>query len=653
MGQEPDVGRKPRAGELRVRYRSDIDGLRAVAVVPVVIFHVAQSFLRGGYVGVDIFFVISGYLISAYVFAELDAGRFSLARFYERRIRRILPAYFAVLVFVTAVVLVKFLPTEAASYGRSLAAAVASATNVYFWETTGYFALAAEEMPLLHTWSLAVEEQFYLVFPLLMILLHRHARRWTVPAIGVLLALSLALSIPGASLYPSATFYLLPTRAWELLLGSVLAAGILPPPRAQGLRDALGALGLVLIAAAMVLYTAETPFPGLAALPPCLGAALILYAGQGGPYLVGRLLSLPPLVFVGLISYSLYLWHWPLLAFQRTDLLLTTSESKLVARAAVLAAAFACATLSWWLIERPTRDRARMPSRVLLPVIGVAAAGCTGFAIALTAMQGFPARYAPETVALGRYLDYDPVAPFREGRCFLPDGASFASFDPAACAPDAPGRRTELLIGDSHAAALYAGLHHALPEVNLIQASGVRCAPMVVRQPDAGPAWAGLIDYATNRLPAVRRIDRVWLAARWNRGEPGWTNAYNDDWMQDLLRTAEIFRAKGIAVVVVGPMPEYREPLPRLLAKAVERADPGLPQRMLATGSLDLDRAMAAFARANRLTYVSPAAILCANGRCTEYAKPGVPLLFDRTHLTQAGSDLLAEALLAQLKPAY
>ncbi|WP_426011834.1 acyltransferase family protein [Caulobacter sp. DWR2-3-1b2] len=317
-------------------YRRDIDGLRAIAVLPVVVFHIAQSYLRGGYVGVDIFFVISGYLISSHIMADAAAGRFDLLDFYRRRIRRILPAFVALLTVVTALVVWRFFPIETIKYAGSLLAALGSVSNLYFWRDAGYFQPTVKSLPLLHTWSLAVEEQFYLVFPLIIMGVTRWAPRRLTLIVTGLLGLSLALSAASVTAFPSGGFYLLPTRAWELLIGTVLALGVIPAIRNPFVRNLVAATGLALIAGSMMLFTQTTPFPWIAALAPWLCAALIIHSGQAGTW-VSRLLSLRPLVFIGLISCSLYLWHWSIMVFQRYDaLLLVTAVAGLVVLALVL-----------------------------------------------------------------------------------------------------------------------------------------------------------------------------------------------------------------------------------------------------------------------------------------------------------------------------
>ncbi|HYK43019.1 MAG TPA: acyltransferase, partial [Thermoanaerobaculia bacterium] len=311
-------------------YRPEIDGLRGVAVVLVVLFHAGFG-CPGGYVGVDVFFVISGFLITSLIWKDLEGERFTFARFWERRARRIVPALVAVVAATLFAGWFLLLPADYERLGRSAASQAVFAANVHFWLTGGYFAPAAAEQPLLHTWSLALEEQFYWIVPVALFLVfgaRRFERRRSsmiLAAIGCGIVSSFTLSVWGVAHHPSAAFYLLPTRAWELLLGSLVA--FLPmrsqPSQGRAVRElaAIGGVALILLAA--FGYRATTPFPGAAALAPCLGAALWIRSNgretsaSPAPTLAGSVLSRPLPVFVGLASYSLYLWHWPFLAFAR------------------------------------------------------------------------------------------------------------------------------------------------------------------------------------------------------------------------------------------------------------------------------------------------------------------------------------------------
>lgn len=295
---------------MSLKYRADIDGLRAIAVLVVIFFHAGIPGFSGGFVGVDVFFVISGFLITSIIVNEIDEGKFSIARFYERRIRRIFPALFPVIVFtvVAGAFLYDFVSFK--ELGKSIVATTLFSSNIHFWHQAGYFDTESIRKPLLHTWSLAVEEQFYIVFPLLLLAINRFGKKLYLPWLLGIGLLSLFASIYGIYSNPSVTFYMVPTRAWELLAGSILALQRIPLLKSNSYRNLFSVTGFGLICYSVVCYTEATLFPGANALAPVIGASLIIYSGmEGGASTVKKFLSVKPLVSIGLISYSLYLWH--------------------------------------------------------------------------------------------------------------------------------------------------------------------------------------------------------------------------------------------------------------------------------------------------------------------------------------------------------
>lgn len=334
-------------------YRPDIDGLRAVAVLLVILFHTKLAF-PGGFVGVDVFFVISGFLITGQVIRELDAGQFSLANFWARRIRRLLPAAMVMMVCVLVAGYFLLLPEDYVLLGRSAIAQQLLSSNLYFrfWAGFGYFRVFAEENPLLHTWSLAVEEQFYLLYPLLLAGLHRRGRRTLVMSLAGISRVSLVGCEWALQQHPDSAYYLLPWRAWELLLGGLVA--LCPPPQRipRWCASAISVLGVAAILFCSWRYRPYSWFPGLTALPPCVATAALVHVNSRELSLPARLLSSRPLVLVGLMSYSLYLWHWPLLAFYRY-----WHEQVIPPGVALplLGLGAALGMLSWRLIEPPCR----------------------------------------------------------------------------------------------------------------------------------------------------------------------------------------------------------------------------------------------------------------------------------------------------------
>lgn len=379
-----------------LNYRPDIDGLRTLAVVPVILFHAGATWLPGGFVGVDIFFVISGYLISSIILRESAADEFSFLRFYERRLRRIIPALLVVLIVTVAVFQVIALPDQAQQTGESGVAALLSLSNFYFWRTSGYFAPASEFMPLLHTWSLAVEEQFYLLFPVvvLLILKFRLPVKW-VFVVGTIAAFAFGYWLSGAK--PSVAYYLLPARAWELAIGAVLAVGVVPAVRGAAMQELVPAFGVGLIIFSIFYIRSDMVFPGWVALMPCLGTAMVIHAG-GQSWMAQRVLAARPVVFVGLLSYSLYLWHWPVL----TALRVRTASAHLDLPVAVSAivVTFLLAWASWRYVERPFRNKRDMSNRRMLGVLGAGSALVAGIAAVSISTGGFSGRLSERASAL-------------------------------------------------------------------------------------------------------------------------------------------------------------------------------------------------------------------------------------------------------------
>ena len=297
-----------------VKYRPDIDGLRALAVVFVILYHTGTDIFSGGFVGVDVFFVISGYLITSLIQAELESGNFRLRNFWLRRARRILPALLAVMAVSALCFAVIYPPRYYKDFGDSLVAQSLFVSNILFWMESGYFDTSAGFKPLLHTWSLSVEEQFYLLFPVCLLLLYRYYRNLLLPVILVCSLLSLAFSIWATYAYPAAAFYLLPTRAWELGVGVLLA--IIPRScysQTRGVNETVCIAGMAAVFYAVFRFSGNTPYPSFNAVLPVAGTAALIYGHANSTSLLGRVLSNRALVSVGLASYSLYLWHWPIL----------------------------------------------------------------------------------------------------------------------------------------------------------------------------------------------------------------------------------------------------------------------------------------------------------------------------------------------------
>ena len=595
-------------------YRADIDGLRAISVLGVLFFHVGIPGFSGGYVGVDVFFVISGYVITLRLAEDLKAGEFSILSFYERRIRRLFPALICVLAACWIAALVLFSASYFDDFSKSLRASALFVSNIYFWRASGYFDNSALLRPLLHTWSLSVEEQFYLVMPIAMFLAYRFLRKRLTETFAVVAMLSLALSIFAGDTAPTANFYLLPTRAWELLLGTLLAtSGRLPYSR--GLAEGVGIAGLALVLAPIHLYDEATPFPGLTALPSCLGAVLLIYSGGSGPTLAKRLLSFTPLVFIGLISYSLYLIHWPMIVFTRYA---TLQEPTSFGAVAIIASSVALAFLSWRFVERPLRHQ-----RKGVPRSRVIAGGAVS--MGLVALLGAaPMVYGP-TLMAGAAQSTEPKADtWRTGKCFLMSGADLANWTAEACALS-PGKSENVLLwGDSFAAHYVPGLIANAPDatVNFIQYTAAGCPPVLSYYSYARPHCRDF-NQNVSKLIKDHDIKAVVLAARWRdiqqRG------------LQLVGETIDMLTKAGVEVWLVGQSPEF--------IVAVQTV--ALNSRAAANGAWDLafdprinDRLRGYSGPAH---FIDPLSALCSERRCR--FRDGEQFLFaDYGHFSGLGS---------------
>jgi peptidoglycan/LPS O-acetylase OafA/YrhL len=358
-----------------MKYRAEIDGLRALAVVPVILFHAGFELFSGGFVGVDVFFVISGYLITTILIEDIENQRFSLVNFYERRARRILPALFFVMLVCIPFAWMWMLPTQIKDFSQSLVAVSLFASNVLFWRESGYFDAASEEKPLLHTWSLAVEVQYYVLFPIFLFLAWRYGKNRVFWIIVVMASVSLLLSEWGWRNKPTANFYLAPTRAWELFAGSIAAFIV----QKQGVQknNLLALLGLACIVFSIFAYDKITPFPSVYALVPVVGVVmLILFADK--ETVAARLLRTKAFVGIGLISYSAYLWHQPLFAFARIRMSEHPSSFWMLV---LSAASVALAYISWRYVEKPFRNKEKLSQNTIfgISLLGMAFFVSVGF----------------------------------------------------------------------------------------------------------------------------------------------------------------------------------------------------------------------------------------------------------------------------------
>lgn len=647
------------------KYRPDIDGLRAVAVLSVIFFHSGVSAFSGGYVGVDVFFVISGYLITTIIVREIANNNFSLAKFYERRFRRILPA---LTVVITASLIVGFwlLPPDGViDLGQSAIATALFSSNMLFYFETGYFGGAAEMKPLLHTWSLAVEEQYYIFFPLLLILIAKkdtkHYLKWLI----ILGSFSFIAGVILTSISASAAFYWLPTRAWELFIGSILALHLIPSPSRRCIREVCSILGIAMIAFAVFIYTPETSFPGFAAVLPTIGTALIIHSGSERDSFIYKVLSLRPLVFVGLISYSLYLWHWPVIVYTN---ILTIKEPTISVMILMLALIFVLSIISWKYIESPFRRKTFFKDRRSLFITSAAVSAAiivSGMAFILN--DGHPHGLTNDIASISKESDnkWHHWASCEKVVDRIKNGQDLCDI----------GRKTErtsfILWGDSHARALASGVN--LSALNIGSrgkiATQSACPPLLSIERPNRSSCNDFNQVILELISATPEIETVILAARWaifakgtrykqesgspvrlidlNSSSP--SNSSNVELLEiGLVRTVEKLRNLGKKVVLVNPVPEVGYDVPSaFVVTSITGQDinsiiaPTIEEYRERTEEVEL--IFHQIKNRFPIQLVAPDTYLCDTNYC-KVAIGGIALYRDDDHLSTFGSEYISQA---------
>lgn len=665
---EPMTQTRPSApGSLT--YRPDIDGLRAIAVVPVVLYHFGVSGFGGGFVGVDVFFVISGFLITSLIFGELREGRFSVLRFYERRVRRIFPALFVVMAATLIVAILVFLPADLLRLAESATATAIFGSNFDFWLQSGYFDVGADLKPLLHTWSLAVEEQFYLAFPALLYLMHTRKRATLLGLVAALAVVSFGLSVWGVNRFPSAAFYLASYRTWELMLGAILALGVFPPPKSRWTGEAISLAGLAAVGFAVIAFSAATPFPGITALFPCLGAAALIHAGGNERSGTRRVLSSRPFVFVGLISYSLYLWHLPIHVFSKY---LFDGARGSVQTVSLIALSFVLAVLSWRFVETPFRRREVFSRRTIFRLAGAAMAATLIVSGLLFVLKGLPQRFTPMVQRI--FAEASDIEPRRHG-CFNLSADDVEEGRACAIGNTDVAATTFMLWGDSHADAL-------LPAFDVVAARAGRkglfiahgrCPPLLhLSLTDEPTERCAQLNDAALKIAMQKQMTEIILVARWAYYDQG--TGYGPDALEvrhliDLdspphadesqhatfarivERTVRVLVTAGKKVVIVAPVPEPGIDVPEVMALAAaygSHAHLGPSLSDYRARNAFVLRDLANLHETYGVTIVDPASVLCATGRCA-LMRDGKPLYFDHHHMSAYGALQLA----GLFKPAF
>lgn len=644
-----------------LKYRPEVDGLRAIAVLSVILFHARVPGFSGGYVGVDVFFVISGYLITLTILDAIAKGRFSIVDFYERRARRILPALFLVVGVTMPFAVWLLAPVDLHAYAKSLIAVATFSSNVLFYRSSGYFAPDVELLPLLHTWSLAVEEQFYVLFPLVMAALWPRRARIAVVSLVVATVASLAFSAWSSGRLPELAFYLLPTRTCELLSGALLAV-----MHALGVRTDQGrgatvraALGLALVSVAIFVFDDDTVFPGVAVVVPTFGAWLLI-ANAGATDVVGRVLASPPLRGVGLVSYSAYLWHQPILAFvhRARDTVSPALTTGLIALTFVLA------WLSWKFVETPFRDRARFSRRQIFALSLVGSVALVAIGLAGHVSKGFAASYAARLdeeaarvhALVEKHTDgvlYDQMQD--DGACRFWARTVTESFKARFTACAKKGRAI-VVLGDSHAMNVFNLLSQATTAAGhtpfLVGLSQGGCRPVDAKPKCHYAPFSAFLEAERAHIERVlfHQSGSYLVTDRHGRFDSDAAFVADDTFTVEDETISRTVAWAGelqtrVPLTFIGPFPESRRPF----EDPVRLARRGLTLNPVAlAANAAVDDALAARTRAAEppIPYVSLHALLALDPKelliddCLTYR--------DRDHMSLCGERLFAERLVAR-----
>ncbi len=643
------------------KYRPDVDGLRAISILAVLFFHAGFKLFSGGFVGVDIFFVISGYLITQLLLAESEAGTYSFVEFYKRRIRRLMPASLAVIALTLLAASALMLPLDLRNFSLSALSATFFSANIYFWRVIDYFNPASGDKPLLHMWSLGVEEQFYLFWPLLMAFgLRRLGRR----GFSLLIPVMLALSLLGAEMIlksrPNWAFFLPVFRAWELLVGACLAFGLVPQPRPGALgrliSEVLAICGIAGIGASIVLFDKSTTVPGIAGLLPCISAGLVIYSGASTETLVVRVLKCRPMVFIGLISYSLYLWHWPILSIPTYVLArnLTTVQAVVL-----LVLSFFAAVLSWKYIEVPFRSPSGKLGGREFKFFASTASAIALASIGLIASRGLAVRF-PDEILEGELQAN--TAPFMRQDCDVgedrlpPVGKCIAG----AAAADRE-KYSAVLWGDSQADS-YAPFLDELGKADgfrFRQISKNACLPAIDikrMDPDYNSAYCEKFNNAAlEEIAGNNNVTDVYLAGAWGGYFVVWYMARPSS--PSVSREATIEAVKGALILTVDRLVAMHkrvhilEAVPLfgypskcvLLAEAFtwHRLDCSVPFEAYQAREKLPDQVFASLVQTDNVDFVQVHDLFCDKTSCSPVLG-GRPVYYDSSHLSDPGSRSLA-----------
>ena len=648
-------------------YRKEIDGLRAFAVLPVMLFHAGFEIFGGGFIGVDVFFVISGYLITSLILAEMSNNSFSLINFYERRARRLLPALFFVMLLCLPFAWLWLAPENLKNFGSSLVAVSSFVANFYFWFDSGYFSTLAELQPLLHTWSLALEEQYYIFFPIFILASWQLGIKWILSILIIIFLISISLAHWGSIHSPNAAFFLLPTRAWELLIGVFIAFYLAsnPKPLSYLLNQTFSILGFAMIVVSLLLFDDSTPFPSFYALIPTVGAGLIIISAVPKTYIY-QLLTFQPIVGLGLISYSAYLWHQPIFSFARHRHLGEPSDFLFIC---LFFFSLITAYASWRWIENPFRDIKKISKRSIyaLSLGGIVFFISVGSVIKIA--EGYPERL-PEDVQLSMLKVKNFWNRFEEDKCNLGGNNTDLEFCIIGSPSIAPNTA---VIGDSHAAILNFGLDKVLKEIKVSSYSFTKNAcPLSTGFQSTSYTDCWKHSDKIFELLQEQDIKTVILFSRWSyylhdspfdNGMGGIENRYDRYTILPLPFSSDIslrriailssykdmlerLTSLGLKIIVIGPVPEHGWNISEIAIKNYlfnrDSEVKGLPIALYNKRNLEVLKMFKSFESKGMIDYIDPAQVFCSDQTQCAASMDKENFYIDSNHLSSLGSQILA-----------
>lgn len=634
---------------MKMTYRAEIDGLRAIAVLPVIFYHAGFSLFSGGFVGVDVFFVISGYLICSIILTDHALGKFTLVNFYERRIRRIFPALFIVIITSSVFAWFWLSPLQLKNYSLGVTSVSLFVSNIFFWRKNNYFNEGNEYNPIIHTWSLSVEEQFYLIFPVLFLFLLRFKDKLIV-TLSVVIFCSLVCVQIFVLKYPSAVFYLLPFRGWELLLGALLAlakSSELIPLFFQEKRfnkEVLSLVGILLISSSFFLIDKNTIYPSVWTLLPTIGTLLILCSCDKNT-LIGKILSHKYLVSIGLVSYSAYLWHQPIFSFARLRFFL---DSEVFIFIVLIIVSFVLSFFSWKYIECPFRNKNNVSTNYIYSLGSVFSILLISSGLLVNSVDGIPGRYSDMQNKILSFSEYDKDESYKNGTCFLRQNQNYNEFsDICRKFPVTFDSKKVLIWGDSHAAALSYGVNETL-EFNPVQLTASGCPPILGVMIIERPYCAEINNYVFRTIDELKP-EYILLHANWSLYEE---LALSDSLGKTLTNILSV--SPNTRIYLIGSIPQWNPDLPTLLFWEIEELKDNIYLENKSLNNLKIiDNEIQIHLDNLDYSFLAPYEFLCEKEFCLSTVSAGAeiePIVWDYGHLTRSGSKYLAENILNYIK---